>query len=140
MIVRLTRPREVAQVPNGEAFTNDQVRDMERVVETASAETGLTFSIYVGGADGDIRDEAEKLHASLGPASSGAVLVMVSPGDRLLEIVTGETSARRLSDRACALAALSMTTAFAGGDLVGGVVTGVRMLAEAAGKPLPAAY
>jgi uncharacterized membrane protein YgcG len=122
-------------VPSGEAFTDDQIREIERVVEMACGETGLAFSVCIGGADGDIRDEAEKLHAAIGPAASGAVLVVVSPGDRLLEIVTGETSARRLSDRACALAALSMTTSFAGGDLVGGIVTGVRMLAEASGKP-----
>ena len=56
--------------------------------------------------------------------------------DRQLEIVTGKESSRRLSDRSCALAALSMTTSFAGGDLVGGIVTGVRMLAESAGREL----
>jgi uncharacterized membrane protein YgcG len=123
-------------VPSGEAFTNDQIRDIERAVATASAETGLRFSVRIGGADGDIRDVAEKLHATIGEAASQAVLIMVSPGDRLLEIVTGDGSARRLSDRACALAALSMTTSFAGGDLVGGIVTGVRMLAESAGKSL----
>jgi uncharacterized membrane protein YgcG len=128
----------VAQVPSGEAFTNEQFRSIERVVETATGETGLGFSVYIGGADGDIRDAAERLHASIGAGAGNAVLVMVSPGDRLLEIVTGAESARRLSDRACALAALSMTTSFAGGDLVGGIVTGVRMLAEAAGQPLAA--
>jgi uncharacterized membrane protein YgcG len=130
----------VAQVPSGDAFTNDQIRGIERVVEMASAETELTFSVYVGGADGDIRDAAEALHAQFGAAATATVLVVVSPGDRLLEIVTGEASARRLSDRACALAALSMTTSFAGGDLVGGILTGVRMLAEAAGKPVPAPH
>jgi uncharacterized membrane protein YgcG len=128
----------VAQVPSGEPFTNDQLRDIERVVETANGESGLVFSVYVGGAEGDIRDAAEKLHATFGERASRVVLVVVSPGDRLLEVVTGEESARRLSDRACALAALSMTTAFAGGDLVGGILTGVRMLAEAAGKPVAA--
>jgi Domain of unknown function (DUF5130) len=127
----------VAQVPSGEAFTSEQLREIERVVETATTETGLGFSVYIGGGEGDIRDVAEKLHAGLSDASA-AVLVVTSPGDRLLEIVTGEDSARRLSDRACALAALSMTTSFAGGDLVGGIVTGVRMLAEAAGRPLNA--
>jgi uncharacterized membrane protein YgcG len=123
-------------VQSGEAFTNDQVRSIERAVETASNETGLGFSVYIGGAEGDIRDEAEKLHAAIGQSATAAVLILVSPGDRLLEIVTGTESARRLSDRACALAALSMTTSFAGGDLVGGIVTGLRMLAEAAGQPL----
>jgi uncharacterized membrane protein YgcG len=125
-------------VPSGEAFTNDQLNDLERVVELANAETGLRFSIYVGGATGDIRDAAEKLHARFGAEASDVVLIVVSPGDRLLEIVTGEGSARRLTDRACALAALSMTTSFAGGDLVGGILTGVRMLAEASGRPIAA--
>jgi uncharacterized membrane protein YgcG len=123
-------------VPSGEAFTNDQLRDIERVVDTANVETGLSFSVYVGRVDGDIRDEAERLHRSFGANATNTVLVMICPGDRLLEIVTGEESARRLSDRSCALAALSMTTSFAGGDLVGGIMTGVRMLAEAAGRPL----
>ena len=64
------------------------------------------------------------------------MLLLVAPGDRQLEIVTGKESSRRLSDRSCALAALSMTTAFSGGDLVGGIVTGVRMLSESAGREL----
>jgi uncharacterized membrane protein YgcG len=126
----------VAQVPSGEDFTGDQIGNIERVVATADTETGLNFSVFIGGVDGDIRDEAEKLHAEFGPAAPRAVLVLVSPGDRLLEIVTGTESARRLTDQACALAGLSMTTSFAGGDLAGGIVTGVRMLAEAAGAPL----
>jgi uncharacterized membrane protein YgcG len=127
-------------VPSGEAFTNDQISDIERVIVTANGETALQFSVYVGGAEGDIRDAAEKLHARFGAAARLVILLVVSPGDRLLEIVTGEESGRRLSDRACALAALSMTTSFAGGDLTGGILTGIRMLAEAAGKPLPAPH
>jgi hypothetical protein len=123
-------------VPSGEPFTEDQLRDIGRATATASAQTVLHFSVYIGGVDGDIRDGAEKLHAALGPISSNTVLIVVSPGDRLLEIVTGKDSSRRLPDRACALAALSMTSAFGGGDLVGGIVTGVRMMAEAAGRPL----
>lgn len=125
-------------MPSGEAFTNDQINDIERVIATANSESGLRCSVYVGSAEGDIRDAAEKLHARFGAAASEVVLIVIAPGDRLLEIVTGDESSRRLSDRACALAALSMTTSFAGGDLVGGILTGVRMLAEAAGKPLPA--
>jgi hypothetical protein len=37
-------------------------------------------------------------------------------------------------DRVAALAVLSMTSAFSGGDLAGGVVDGLRQMAEAAGK------
>lgn len=123
-------------MPSGEPFTDDQVRDIGRAAATASTETGLHFSVYVGGVDGDIRDAAEKLHAALGARAASAVLLLISPGDRLLEIVTGKESSRRLSDRACALVGLSMTTSFAGGDLVGGIITGLRMLSEAAGRPV----
>jgi uncharacterized membrane protein YgcG len=123
-------------VPSGEAFTDGQVREISRACSTASAETGLHYSVYVGAAEGDIRDHAERLHAALGPLAARCVLVVVAPGDRQLEIVTGKDSSRRLSDRACALAALSMTTSFSGGDLVGGIVTGLRMLSEAAGREL----
>ena len=122
-------------MPSGEDFTGGQLHDIERVIALARAETGLNFAVYVGGAEGDIRDAAERLHASLGSAATRSVLVMVSPGDRLLEIVTGDEACRRVSDRACALAALSMTTSFAGGDLTGGIVNGLRMLADAAAGP-----
>lgn len=123
-------------MPSGEAFTNEQQADIERVIELAEAETGLAFSVYIGNVEGDIRDAAEAKHAAFGARASGTVLILISPGDRLLEIVTGEAAARRLTDRACALAALSMTTSFAGGDLAGGIVTGIRMLAESAGRPI----
>jgi uncharacterized membrane protein YgcG len=122
----------------GEAFTDGQTREISRACATAGSESGLLYSVFVGPVEGEIRDHAERLHAALGPSASRAVLVLVAPGDRQLEIVTGKESSRRLSDRACALAALSMTTAFSGGDLVGGIVTGLRMLSEAAGRELPA--
>ena len=121
-------------MPSGEPFTDVQVREVSRACSTASQECGLHYSVYVGPVEGDVRDHAERLHAALGSRASAGVLVLVAPGDRQLEIVTGKESARRLSDRSCALAALSMTTAFSGGDLVGGIVTGVRMMAESAGR------
>ena len=40
-----------------------------------------------------------------------------------------------MPDRACALAVLSMTGSFAAGDLVGGIVNGLRQLSDQAGHP-----
>ena len=126
-------------MPTGEAsvsggFTDGQLRDIAGALSTASAETGLHFSVFVGTPDGPSRDYAERLLAALGDLAPICVLVLVSPGTRRLEIVVGPAASRRVSDRACALAALSMRTAFVGGDLAGGIVTGIRMLAEAAGE------
>lgn len=100
----------------------------------SSRETGITFSVYVGPLVEPTRQHAESLHAQLGGQAPDAALIAVDPGGRLLEIVTGERAARRLPDRACALAALSMTASFIGGDLTGGLVNGLRMLSDQAGR------
>jgi hypothetical protein len=112
-------------------FTPRQLFRIDDALRAADRETSLVFSVYVGELDEPIRDHAEQLLDALEePARS--VLLAVSPNQRVLEIVTGEQAVRRLPDRVCALAALSMTAAFGGGDLAGGVVTGLRMLADQA--------
>jgi uncharacterized membrane protein YgcG len=62
------------------------------------------------------------------------VLVAVSPNQRVLEIVTGSVASTRILDRDAKLAALSMSAAFTGGDLGGGLVAGLAQLAEHAGR------
>jgi Domain of unknown function (DUF5130) len=114
-------------------FTTPQLLRLDEALGLADRSTGLTFSVYVGDLDEPSRESAEKLHSQLGaPASS--VLVAVSPNQRVLEIVTGALARRRIPDRSAKLAALSMTAAFSGGDLAGGIVAGLAQLAEYAGK------
>jgi hypothetical protein len=50
-------------------------------------------------------------------------------------VVTGSEVRRVLDDAEVQLAVLSMQTAFAAGDLVGGITQGVMMLAEHARRP-----
>jgi len=116
-------------------FTTRQLARIDEALTLSSRETGLTFSVYVGELAEPSRATAEGLFGKLATDVDGAVLVAVSPGQRKLQIVTGETSAPRLPNRACALAALGMRAAFSSGDLAGGIVTGLRMLADAAGRP-----
>jgi Domain of unknown function (DUF5130) len=113
-------------------------RDLARIDEAltmASRETGLFISLYVGDLGSDTRTTAEQLHSRSGADTSNSVLVALSPGQRVLEIVTGTAAARRLPDRACALAVLSMTGRLGSGDLVGAIVNGLRQLSDAAGHP-----
>lgn len=118
----------------GEALSVEQQGRLRRAVHNAETLSGLTFSLYVGVAEEDARAYAARLHRALDdPARS--VLVMCDPEFRALEIVVGAEASRRLDDRACALAAASMQTSFVGGDIVGGLVTGVQQLGEAARAP-----
>lgn len=125
-------------------FSPRQMARIDEAITFSTRETGLTFSVYVGplaetdagGRPDKGRATAEAMFTRLTAGGvESPVLVAVSPDQRVLQIVTGEFSSRRLPNRSCALAALGMRAAFAGGDLTGGIVTGLRMLADTAGSP-----
>ncbi|TFV51506.1 DUF5130 family protein [Blastococcus sp. TF02A_35] len=118
-----------------EVFSYRELARLDEALTMSSRETGLRFTLYVGELRKPTRTHAEELHARSGPDASDAVLIAVSPGQRVVEVVTGAGAGRRLPDRACALAVLSMTSSFANGDLVGGVVNGLRQLSDQAGHP-----
>lgn len=115
-----------------------QQERIEHAVSQCRAQNGLDVSVVVGdlsiGDLSEFRTAAERLHAALGERAHAAVLVVVAPGQRRVEVVTGPAARRRVPDRVAALAVLSMTTAFSGGDLAGGIVDALRQLADAAGK------
>jgi hypothetical protein len=115
-------------------FNARQLSRIDEALTMASRETELYYTVYVGALDVPVRGHAERLHADLGAIAPYAVLLAISPGQRQLEIVTGAVSGLRLPDRACALAALSMTASFGAGDLAGGIVNGLRMLSDQAGR------
>ena len=112
-------------------FTSRQLSRLDEALTLSSRECGLTFSVYVGALEAPTRAHAERLFERLTPS---AVLIAVSPGQRVVHVVTGEESAQRLPNRACALAALTMRASFSSGDLTGGIVNGLRMLADSAGR------
>jgi uncharacterized membrane protein YgcG len=94
----------------------------------------LKFSVFIGVSEQDARGYAERLHRSLTDPDH-SVLVMCDPEFRRLEIVTGSEARRTLSDLECRLAAASMQTSFAGGDIAGGLAAGIQQLGEAAHQP-----
>jgi uncharacterized membrane protein YgcG len=112
---------------------------IQQAIESCRAQNGLDVSVLVGDLAltdlGQFRSAAERLHAALGEErSQSAVLVVVAPGQHRVEVVTGPKVRRRVPDRVCSLAVLSMTTAFSGGDLAGGIVDALRQFADAAGR------
>ena len=114
-------------------FTTRQLLRLDEALRIADQQTGLTFSVYVGELDEPVREHAERLHRQIDRAAT-AVLIAVSPNQRVLEIVTGPDARKRISDRDAKLAALSMAASFAGGDLAGGVLNGLDQLSTHAGR------
>ncbi len=128
------RFRVVAPVPAGDPFTPDQRRSIDKARAQAGRDGGFDFHVYIGPSGDDPRATAVRQHAGL-PDAAHAVLILVDPAGHALEVVTGTEVARVIDDSACGLAALSMQTAFAAGDLVGGIVRGLHQLGDASRRP-----
>lgn len=125
----------MAPVASGDGFSSDQRYEIDRAIRAAETVCRFEFSLYVGASETAPRDFAERLHASL-IAPSRSILILVDPAARALEIVTGSVVRRVLADDAVRLAGAAMESAFAEGDLVGGIKRGVSQLADAARQPL----
>ncbi|MBI1375914.1 MAG: DUF5130 family protein [Frankiales bacterium] len=116
-------------MPPGEALSAAQRARLQQSIVATEAATGLRIRLHLGPlADG--RAGAEALLVAEGTAAADTVVVAVDPGARALEIVTGTRAASQLSDRSCGLAALAMTSSFTAGDLVGGLVNGLQVIAD----------
>jgi hypothetical protein len=114
-------------------LTTGQLELLDDVIREAERFTGLRFSVYLGDLGANTAASAESLLDGLGPDAPYAVLLAVSPGQRVVEVVTGPEAARRVSDRAARLAVLGVVSACTDGDIGGALVTGVRILADQAG-------
>lgn len=118
--------------PADQPFTPVQLARIDEALTLASRETGLLFSVHLGDLGEDATARVAQLHAQL-EESERAVLVAVSPGQRFVEVRTGGEARVRLPDRGAKLAVMSMVASFREGDLLGGLLSGLRMLADQAG-------
>jgi len=121
-------------VATGEAFTASARAEIDKAIRQAETMCRYEFSVFVGASEGETRPFAERLHGAL-VAPARSVLVMVDPAARIVEVVTGTEARRVLDDAEVKLATLSMQTAFAAGDLVGGIKAGLLQLADHARRP-----
>jgi uncharacterized membrane protein YgcG len=120
-------------------LTRRQRRAVERAVHEAEEATGLQLCVYVGPGEEDTRANAEAMLVQAGLHTRPAVLVLVEPVRRRVEVVTAPEARARIDDATSELAVATMTRQFARGDLAGGIVAAVDLLAAAAGSgPTPA--
>jgi hypothetical protein len=114
-------------------FTPVQLSRLDEALTLASRDSGLRFSVYLGDLGAKPTDTAQRLQGQM-EGSDEAVLVAVSPEQRVVEVVTGSEARVRLPDRGAKLAVMSMVASFKEGDLLGGLLSGLRMLADQAGS------
>lgn len=113
----------------GDPFSSGERYALDEAIRRAEQASRAEFSVFVGRGEGDPRVFASQLHRSM-VAPDRSVLIMVDVDAHTVEVVTGAFVRRTLSDREVELCVLEMTSAFALGDLVGGLKRGIAMLAE----------
>jgi len=116
-------------------FSPAQLARLDEALTLVSRHTRLRFSIYLGDLGADPRARTGELFDQLGEEGDDSVLIAVDPGHRKVEIMTGPEARVRLADRGCKLAVMSMVASFKEGDLHGGLLSGLQMLSEQAGRP-----
>jgi hypothetical protein len=118
---------------SGLPFTPVQLSRLDEALTLASRDSGLRFSVYLGDLGAKPTDTAQRLHGQM-EGTDESVLVAVSPEQKVVEVVTGPEARVRLPDRGAKLAVMSMVASFKEGDLLGGLLSGLRMLADQAGS------
>lgn len=121
-------------MPGGDGFTPSERQQIDRAIRDAETICRFEFSVYVGRAEGDPRQFAERLHSAL-VAPERSVLLMVDPVGRSLEVVTGTEARRELEDHEVRLALVDMESQLLHDDLVGAIVRGITTLASHARRP-----
>lgn len=114
-------------------LTPHEVDRIDHAIQAGERASGARFSVLVGriGDGQDSRNYAVRVHARL-EQPDNTVLILVDPGARILEIVTGSVIRRSLTDTECRLAAASMESSFSVDDLTGGLTAGIQQLATSA--------
>lgn len=118
----------------GDPFGAADRAALDAAIRKAEQLSRAEFSVFVGRAEGEPHAFATRLHNSL-VAPSHSVLIMVDTSVRAIEVVTGAHVRRTLSDNEVELAIITMQSAFAEGDLVGGLRRGIALLADHARSP-----
>lgn len=106
-------------------------------MQHAELVTGLQITVYLGAVGEDARADAERLFVSAGRHQRPAVLLLVAPDSRRVEIVTAPAVQGRVSDAICEAVVRAMVEHFGRGEIERGILVGLERLAGAVG-PGPA--
>ncbi|MBS43735.1 MAG: DUF5130 domain-containing protein [Nocardioides sp.] len=111
------------------ALSSSERSALDAAIRQAEQTSRAEFSVFVGPVEGDAAAFARRLHRAM-TAPTISVLVMVDPDARVVEVVTGSTVRRTLSDAQVELGMATMLASFRDGELVEGLRRGLAYLAE----------
>lgn len=107
-----------------------EVKELVALDDTLTYESRASrarFAVYIGDLGGDTAARAREILAKV-PTANDAVLVAVSPDQRVIEVVYGAGVGARVAPVAASQAVAAAAAAFTDGNLIDGLIAAVRML------------
>ena len=103
---------------------------IDDALKYGSRAAGARFAIYLGDLGADTAARARALLAEV-PTPHDAVLLAVSPDQRAIEVAYGTGVRGRGGESAAPLGVAEASSAFARGDLIGGLVSAIQVMSAA---------
>lgn len=120
----------------GERLSRADHRRLAGLVHEAETTTGLQLAVYIGPTEADPGAHAERLLHESGATAVPAVLLLVAPAARRIEVRTSAAARERVPDEAAERAIAAMAPGLAAGDLVAGISAGLAVIVDVAGDGL----
>ncbi|OBH78377.1 DUF5130 domain-containing protein [Mycobacterium mantenii] len=120
----VTEPGELSvQFP----FSTKDLVTVDEALKFGSRASKTRFAIYLGDLGSDTAARAREILADV-PTPDNAVLLAVSPDQKVIEVVYGTQVRGRGAESAAPLGVAAASSAFERGDLVDGLVSAIRVL------------
>lgn len=108
-------------------FPTKDLVAVDDALKFGSRASKTRFAIYLGGLGSDTAARAREILADV-PTPDNAVLLAVSPDQKVIEVVYGSAVRGRGAESAAPLGVAAASAAFERGDLVDGLVSAIRVL------------
>ncbi|WP_245553095.1 DUF5130 domain-containing protein [Nocardia veterana] len=131
---RVSGVHEAGDVFKEAPFSDHERLLMDNTLTEATRTTKVRFNIYIGDLGPDTAAGADAVFPAT-PEAAHSVLIAVSPNDKAVEVRSGREVADRVNDRICQLGATAALASLRQGQLIDGLVSAVRVMASAIGRP-----
>ena len=115
-------------------FPTKDLVALDNALSDGSRAAKARFDIYIGDHGADSAARAAEILAKV-PTPNDAVLIAVSPDQRLIEVAYGAGVADRIAPAAAPQGVAAATAAFTEGRLVEGLISAVQLISAGISRP-----
>ncbi|ANW65916.1 DUF5130 domain-containing protein [Mycobacterium sp. djl-10] len=131
---RLSGVTEPGELSETYPFSIKERVELDEALKWGSRAAKARFAVYIGDLGAPSAAAARALLAKV-PTPDDAVLIAVSPNQKVIEIVYGSGLQGRGAESAAPLGVAAATSAFKEGNLIDGLVSAVRVMSAGIARP-----